>query len=137
MNLCNNNVRKYSEIKLEFCKSIWKFSFACVVFACRIVFCLTCFLMLFSYVSFCHCAMLWHHNFLPLFHQLILPTGFTLWALTFTGFFLEKFCQPLACCYICKVWSCLSCHYYVLLLHTLCHNNFIFFVMNALEGWLQ
>lgn len=106
----------------------------CVVSACRIVFLSYLFpIMLFSCVSFCHCAMLWHHHFLPLFHQVILPTGLSLWALTFSAF-LEKFCQSLACCHLCKIWSCLSCHYYVLLLHTLCHSNFIFFAMNALEG---
>lgn len=58
-------------------------------------------------MSFCHCALLWHH-FLPFLHQLILPTGLSLWALAFAAFFLEKFCQSLAC--ICEIWPCFSCH---------------------------
>lgn len=58
----------------------------------------------FSFVSLCYCALLWHY-FLPFSHQVLLPTGLSLWVLAFAVFFLEKFCQSSACCHNCKVWS--------------------------------
>lgn len=111
MTLYNNKVRKYFEINSSVSAKIYvSFSFACVVSAYRIVFLSSriplCFFLL---CAICHCALLWHH-FLPFPHQVILPTGLSLWVLAFAAFFLEKLCQSSACCCICKVWSCFSCH---------------------------